>query len=184
MKWPITSGDYVVGDINSNVTVVTLASDYRTMELKNYAICGTCFSENFGVEKIITNVLANPNITCLIVCGEESAHLPGQALIALAENGVTTMAGSRKIAGSKASLPYLNEIPMPSISRFLREIKVIDMIGSKDSTAIQKTIDSYFSAGSARREAYLVSMPEIDENTWRKYEKLITQNVMSKIKKG
>ena len=181
MEWPVTSGDYVVGDINSSVAVVTLASDYRALGLKNYAICGTCFSENFGIEKIITNMLANPNINCLIVCGEESAHLPGQSLIALAENGVTTMAGSRKIAGSKASLPYLNEIPMPSISRFLREIKVIDMVGNKDPAAIQKAIDSC--AGSARSEAHVISMPEVDENTWRKYEKLITQNVMSNIKK-
>lgn len=38
MEWPVTSGDYEVGDINSSVAVVTLASDYRPWELKNYAI--------------------------------------------------------------------------------------------------------------------------------------------------
>ncbi|AKB55963.1 hypothetical protein MSBRM_2965 [Methanosarcina barkeri MS] len=53
MAWPITSGDYVVGDPKSPVAVVTLASDYRNLNLKNYAICGTCFTENFGIEKII-----------------------------------------------------------------------------------------------------------------------------------
>lgn len=182
MEWPVTSGDYVVGDVNSSVAVVTLASDYRAWDLKNYAICGTCFSENFGIEKIIVNVLANPNINCLIVCGEDSAHLPGQSLIALAENGVSTMAGSRKIVGSKSSLPYLNEIPMTAISRFLREIKVIDLIGNKDPAAIQKAIDSC--TASARSEAQVIPMPEVDENTWKKYEKLVTQNVMSRFKKG
>jgi len=182
VEWPVTAGDYVIGDINSTVAVVTLASDYRDWDLKNYAICGTCFSENFGIEKIIVNVLANPKISCLIVCGEESAHLPGQSLIALAENGVSTMAGSRKIVGSHASLPYLNEIPMTAISRFLREIKVIDLVGNTDPTAIQKAIDSC--TGPERSEAHIISMPEVDDNTWKKYEKLVKQNVMSKLKKG
>lgn len=182
MEWPVTDGDYVIGNVNSSVAVVTLTSDYIAWNLKNYAICGTCFSENFGIEKIIANVLANPNITCLVVCGEDSAHLPGQSLIALAENGVSTMGGSRKIVGSKASLPYLNEIPMTAITRFLREIKVIDVVGNKDPATIQKVIDSC--TAPARSETHTISMPEIDENTWRKYEKLITQNVMSKIKRG
>ncbi len=181
MEWPVTVGDYVIGDINSSVAVVTLASDYRAWGLRNYAICGTCFTENFGIEKIIVNVLANPNINCLIVCGEESAHLAGQSLISLAENGVSTMASSRKIVGSNSPLPYLNEIPMNAISRFLREIKVIDFVGNKDPAAIQKAIDSC--TAPARSEAHIVSMPEIDENSWKKYEKLVTQNVMSKIKK-
>lgn len=182
MEWPVTVGDYVTGDINSSVAVVTLASDYRAWNLKNYAICGTCFTENFGIEKIIVNALANPNINCLIVCGEESAHLAGQSLISLAENGISTMAGSRKIAGSNSPLPYLNEIPITAISRFLREVKVIDLVGNTDPAAIQKAIDSCIAP--ARSEAHIVSMPEVDENSWKKYEKLVKQNVMSKIKKG
>lgn len=127
-------------------------------------------------------MLANSNITCLVVCGEESAHLSGQSLIALAENGISTLGGSRKIVGSKASLPYLNEIPMTAITRFLREIEIIDMVGNKDPSAIQKIIDSC--TAPARSESHIVSMPEVDENTWRKYEKMIAQNVMSKIKKA
>ena len=182
MEWPLTSGDYVIGDVNSSVAVVTLASDYKAWNLKDYAICGTCFTENFGIEKVIVNVLSNPNINCLIVCGEESDHLAGESLISLAENGVSTMGGSRKIIGSDSPLPYLNEIPMTAISRFLREIKVVDMVGNKDPATIQKAIDSCSS--SSRSEAYVVSMLEIDDNTWKKYEKLVTQNVMSKIRKG
>ena len=182
MDWPVTSGDYTIGDANSSVAVVTLASDYTAWGLKNYAICGTCFTENFGIEKIITNVLANPNINCLVVCGEESAHLAGQSLVALTENGVSTMAGSRKIAGSNSPLPYLNEIPMTAISRFLREVKIIDLVGNTDPASVQKVIDSC--TGQKRSEAHIISMPEIDENSWKKYEQLVKQNVMSKIKKG
>ncbi|WP_082105875.1 tetrahydromethanopterin S-methyltransferase subunit A [Methanosarcina sp. 1.H.A.2.2] len=180
MEWPITSGNYVIGDTNSSVAVVTLASDYKAWGLKNYAICGTCFTANFGIEKIITNVLANPNINCLVVCGAESAHFAGQSLISLAENGVSTMAGSRKIVGSNSPLPYLNEIPMTAISRFIREIKIIDLIGNKDPASIQKAIDSF--TGEKRSEAHIISMPEIDENSWKKYANLVKQNMISKRK--
>lgn len=182
MEWPITSGNYVIGDTNSSVAVVTLASDYKEWGLKNYAICGTCFTANFGIEKIITNVLANPNINYLVVCGKESAHWAGQSLVSLVENGVSTMAGSRKIVGSKSPLSYLNEIPMTAISRFIKEIKIIDLVGNKDPAAIQKAIDSC--TGQNRSEALIVSMPEIDENSWRKYEHIVKNNMMSKMKKG
>lgn len=181
MEWPITSGNYVIGDTNSSVAVVTLASDYKAWGLKNYAICGTCFTANFGIEKIITNVLANPNINYLVVCGAESAHWAGQSLVSLSENGVSTMAGSRKIIGSKSPLSYLNEIPMTAISRFIKEIKIIDLIGNKDPATIQKAIDSC--TDQKRSEALIVSMPEIDGNSWRKYEHIVKNNMMSKIKK-
>ena len=92
------------------------------------------------------------------------------------------MAGSRKIVGSKSPLSYLNEIPMTAISRFVREVKIIDLVGIKDPVAIQKAIDS--GTGQKRNEAHIVSMPEIDENSWRKYEHLVKNNVMSKMKKG
>ena len=182
MEWPITSGNYVIGDTNSSVAVVTLASDYKEWGLKNYAICGTCFTANFGIEKIITNVLANPNINYLVVCGAESAHWAGQSLVSLSENGVSTMAGSRKIIGSKSPLSYLNEIPMTAISRFIKEIKIIDLVGITDPSVIQQAIDSC--SRKERSEAPELIMPEIDENSWKKYEFQVKKNVMSKIKKG
>jgi tetrahydromethanopterin S-methyltransferase subunit A len=113
--WPVTDGDYVIGDPDSPVAVVTLASDYKDMDcihdpcaeeshqaeevltpesrkpcLQNYAICGTCFTENFGIQKVIVNVLSNPRINCLIVCGKESKHFAGQSIMAFVENGVPT----------------------------------------------------------------------------------------------
>jgi Tetrahydromethanopterin S-methyltransferase, subunit A len=181
MGWPITSGDYVIGDTKSPVAVVTLASDYRNLNLKNYAICGTCFTENFGIEKIIVNVLSNPLISWLIICGQESEHFAGQSLLALAGNGVSTFGGSKKIVGSDGVIPYLDEIPATAISRFLREIEVIDLVGTIDPLIIQQAIDSC--SGKERREAPELSMPEIDEHSWKKYESEVKKNVMSKIKK-
>jgi len=182
MEWPVTPGDYVVGDPDSPVAVVTLALDYRSLGLKNYAICGTCFTENFGIEKVIVNVLSSPKISYLVVCGRGSEHFAGQSLLALAENGISAFGGSRKIVGSEGVIPYLNEIPATAISRFLREIEVIDLVGTTDHAVIQQAIDSC--SGKVRGEAPELSMPEIDDNSWKKYEKEVKQNVMSRIKKG
>ena len=102
--------------------------------------------------------------------------------MSLAENGVFTFGGSQKIAGSNSPIPYLNEIPMTAISRFPRKVKIIDLVGNKGPDAIQEAIDSCSSP--ARSEAHIVPMPEIDEHSWKKYEQLVRQNVMSKIKKG
>ncbi|HML26843.1 MAG TPA: tetrahydromethanopterin S-methyltransferase subunit A, partial [Methanomethylovorans sp.] len=66
--WPLNDGDYMIGNSDSPVAVVTLASDYKKLDrifnpsahnphravgtpvpgdkkpgLQNYAICGTCF---------------------------------------------------------------------------------------------------------------------------------------------
>jgi tetrahydromethanopterin S-methyltransferase subunit A len=35
------------------------------------AITGTLQTENLGIERLIPNVLANPNIRFLVVCGAE-----------------------------------------------------------------------------------------------------------------
>jgi len=179
--WPLTDGDYVIGDPDSPVAVVTLASDYKKLGLHNYAICGTCFTENFGIQKVIVNILSNPKISCLIVCGKESSHFAGQSILALVENGVSTLGGYKKIIGSNGVIPYLDEIPLAAINRFIREIEVIDLIGTTDQEIIQEAIDSY--RGKERSEAPKYLMSEIDENSWRKYEQIIQQNVMSKMKK-
>ncbi|KXS35183.1 MULTISPECIES: tetrahydromethanopterin S-methyltransferase subunit A [Methanohalophilus] len=204
-NWPVTDGDYVIGDRDSPVAVVTLASDYRNMDcihdpcddetqseripslgskkpcLQNYAICGTCFTENFGIQKVIVNILSNPKINCLIVCGKESKHFAGQSIMALVENGVSTMADYKKIIDSKGVIPFLDEIPMTAINRFLREIEVIDLIDTTDPETIQKVIDSC--ELKERKEAKKYPIPEINENSWRKYENMVQNNIMSKIKK-
>ncbi|WP_094226602.1 hypothetical protein [Methanolobus psychrotolerans] len=48
-NWPVTNGDYIIGDPDSPVAVATLASEYEKLGLQNDAICGKCFTENFGI---------------------------------------------------------------------------------------------------------------------------------------
>lgn len=98
------------------------------------AISGMLQTENIGLEKIVCNVVANPNIRYIVLCGRESAgHLPGQSLLALKQNGVDA---KKEIIGSEAPTPYLHNLPIEVIERFRSQIvTVINLLcdqGEKD----------------------------------------------------
>jgi tetrahydromethanopterin S-methyltransferase subunit A len=79
------------------------------------ALAGTLQTENVGIEKVICNVVANPDIRFLVVCGPESpGHLVGDAILALKKNGVDER---RRIAGSKAPTPHLYNIPLEYVEK-------------------------------------------------------------------
>ena len=85
--WPVITGDYIVGDPESPVAVATLASHIEA-ELSGAAIAGPCKTENLGIEKVVANVISNPNIRFFILAGAEvQGHITGQSFKALHENG-------------------------------------------------------------------------------------------------
>ncbi|MDD1662197.1 MAG: tetrahydromethanopterin S-methyltransferase subunit A, partial [Methanomicrobiales archaeon] len=61
--WPISKGDFISGDANSCVAVVTMGShlDEKGLCDAGAAICGSCKTENLGLEKVIANVISDPN---------------------------------------------------------------------------------------------------------------------------
>ena len=84
------------------------------------AISGMLQTENVGLEKIICNVVANPNIRYIVLCGRESeGHFPGTTLLTLIENGVDD---GKYIIGATAPTPYLYNIPREIIHRFRDQI--------------------------------------------------------------
>jgi len=95
--WPSMPGDYHVMRYQSPVAVCTLNSSALATEIRNLApaglsIVGTMHTENLGIERLIRNVVANPNIRFLILCGRDTqqriGHLPGQSLASLFTNGL------------------------------------------------------------------------------------------------
>jgi tetrahydromethanopterin S-methyltransferase subunit A len=87
------------------------------------AFSGMLQTENVGMEKIICNIVANPNIRYIVLCGRESTgHLPGQSLLALKQNGVDE---KNRIIGSTALTPILSNIPLELIARFRAQIVTI-----------------------------------------------------------
>ena len=90
------------------------------------ALSGMLQTENIGIEKIICNVAANPNIRYIILCGRESTgHMPGESLIALKQNSVDA---EMRIIGSTALTPTIPNVSPELIDRFRDQITIINLL--------------------------------------------------------
>jgi len=137
-EYPPEEGHYLRGNDYSPAAVVILLHTFYD-KIPDYlerlasvaiesgaALAGMLQTENVGIEKIVCNVVANPNIRYLIVCGVESpGHQPGQALSCLMRNGVDE---HRCIVGAEAPTPYLYNIPLENIERFRKQVTLVDLI--------------------------------------------------------
>ena len=131
-SYPPEEGRYVRGNDYSPVAVCVILDTFDSAipsELNELvmagvdagaAISGMLQTENIGLEKVICNIVANPNIRYIVLCGRESTgHLPGESLLALKQNGVDD---KKHIIGSEAPTPYLSNIPLEVIGRFNKQI--------------------------------------------------------------
>jgi tetrahydromethanopterin S-methyltransferase subunit A len=106
------------------------------------ALAGTVQTENIGFEKMICNVVANPNIRYLILGGPESeGHLTGQALKALLAEGVDER---KRIVGTAAPHPFLYNLPMELIERFRQQLTLVDLQFEGDPGLIRQGVWSCY----------------------------------------
>lgn len=106
------------------------------------ALSGTLQTENIGIEKIICNVVGNPNVRYLVLCGKEVAgHQSGSAVEALLANGINE---KRAIIGSQAVTPYLFNISLEAIERFRKQVTLVDLVGEMDSQVVVKAVWSCY----------------------------------------
>ena len=127
----------------SMVVLPTPNSDLMRVALETgVAAVGFVRTANVGIEKIVANVIANPNIRWLIIFGQESeGHSPGQTIIALHRNGLDK---NGKVIGSKGLTPYLLNLPTKAIDRFRRQVQIIDAIGCSHADVLRKLIVGTF----------------------------------------
>lgn len=130
--YPPEEGRYVRGNDYSPVAVCVILDTFDfaiPAELNELvmadadsgaALSGMLQTENIGLEKMVCNIVANPNIRYIVLCGRESVgHLPGESLLALKQNGV---ADTQQIIGTRAPTPYLHNVPLELIERFNQQI--------------------------------------------------------------
>ncbi|OHD67920.1 MAG: hypothetical protein A2W19_06640 [Spirochaetes bacterium RBG_16_49_21] len=118
------------------------------------ALSGTLQTPNIGFEKIICNVVANPNIRYLILGGPESeGHQTGQALKALMANGVDE---KKKIIGTDALHPFLYNVPAEFIERFRKQVMLIDLQFQGDPEIMRKAVWSCFQENPVEFMGYTV----------------------------
>ena len=151
--WPIEKGKYLVSNPLSPVgVVIILTSPYdkmpkETEELvragieKGAGISGTLQTANIGIEKIVVNLISNPNIRYLILTGRESGHFPCDALKALFRNGVDEKG---YILNTKAPTAILKNIPKETIERLRQQIQLIDLTGIINVELLKKAVWSCY----------------------------------------
>ena len=144
--WPPFPGDYRTKAFLAPVAVCTLNSPELIDALIEYspvglAIAGTMCTENLGIERLVQNVLANPNIRFLVVCGADTegtiGHLPGRSLVALHRNGID---GRRRIIDAPGRRPVLKNLEPSLVDAFRRRIELVDLIGESDVVSIESAV--------------------------------------------
>lgn len=137
--WPIIKGDFHSGKAESPVAVATMGShlDEQGICDGGAAICGSCKTENLGLEKVIANIISNPNIRFLLLCGTEvKGHLSGQTLAALHANGVE----KGKVVGAQGAIPFIENVDDAAIKRFQEQIEVVNIMETEDLGQIKAKI--------------------------------------------
>src|ERR1035437_482243 len=136
-NYPAEDGRYIRGNDASPVALaVVLNTDEDKIPLdleklvragaeSGAALAGTVQTPNIGFEKMICNIVGNPNIRYLILGGPESAgHHTGEALKALFTHGVDER---KRIVGTDAAHAVLHNISAEFILRFLQQVPLIDL---------------------------------------------------------
>jgi tetrahydromethanopterin S-methyltransferase subunit A len=151
--YPPEEGRFLKGNDFSPVVVVIILTTppeeipqeierlVRTGLESGAALSGTLQTANIGIEKIICNIVANPNIRFLILGGPESeGHKTGDAVKALFNNGVD---GKKHIIGTTGLSAYLYNVPVEFIQRFRDQLTLIDC-QFQDESIIRKAVWSCF----------------------------------------
>ncbi len=120
-------GEFITCKDNSCVAVVLLNIEYTPPN--TVAIYGPLKTENIG----------NPYIRYILLCGDEiRGHRSGSSLISLSENGIDK---NHRIINAPGAIPYIENLDEKAIERFQKQIQVINIIGEKNKTKIDKKID-------------------------------------------
>jgi len=151
--YPQEEGRYLRGnDFSPAAVVIILTTDpeeippeiehlVRTGVESGAALSGTLQTANIGIEKIICNIVANPNIRFLILGGPESeGHKTGDAMKALFKNGVDD---KKRIIGTTGLTAVLYNVPIEFIQRFREQLTLIDC-QFQDESVIRKAVWSCF----------------------------------------
>ena len=129
-------GEFTVCSPNGRVAVVLLNIDYTPSD--DVALYGLLKTENIGIEKIVANVISNPHIRYLIICGDDiRGHRSGSSLVALKKNGIDEQ---HRIINAPGAIPYIENLKEEAIERFRNQIEIIDLLGVRDKERIDKVI--------------------------------------------
>lgn len=152
--YPPEEGCYIRGNDRSPVAVLIILKwdqDKVPPEIEalvragaesGAALSGTLQTENIGLEKVICNIVSNPNIRYLVMGGPESpGHLIGDVIRALFENGVDE---KQRILGTESPHPFLYNITHEMTERFRAQLTLVDLQFQQDPDLVRKAVWSCY----------------------------------------
>ena len=165
--YPTEEGRYLRGNDYSPVAVAVILiydSDkiprdiemlVRTGIEAGAALSGTIQTENIGVEKMVCNIIGNPNIRYLVLTGPESpGHSTGEAIMSLLKDGVDER---KRIRNTGAPTPYLFNLPIEYIERFRKQIiYVVDLLNRGTPDLVRKAVWSCYQETPTEFEEHML----------------------------
>ncbi len=138
-NWPIYSKDnLILGNPEKEVAIVTLWTPTKKITEKLdknlFSVAGQLYSKS-GINYIIRNILANPLIHYLVVCGQDLSG-SGQALINFFKEGIDE---NYNIIGSDFALIH-KEIPSQALELVRKNVQIKNLIGVREIERINKEL--------------------------------------------
>lgn len=135
-NWPILYHEILkVKDSSNHVGICTLWTERGVVQKMvgdaSYNVIGNLYSAQ-GINAIIRNVMANPNIRTIVIWGSEMS-LSGHSLLMFVRNGIDK---ERKIIKGRGVIEA--EIPDSVIKLFRESIEIVDLRGRSKDELIAK----------------------------------------------
>lgn len=159
-NWPLLPGSYTLGSMHSPTAIAILGRGRVDVPPELYCVKGRLRSGNIGIEIMILNLITNPRIRFLVVCGKEDGHLPGDALTCLFKNGVDD---GMRIIGTRAQMAFLPDIDRDSIERLREQVTLIDLVHPRESDGIIDWKDPQYPFEKGRRGQLIEVLEDVCE---------------------
>src|SRR5680860_305944 len=142
IDWPVCSKENVIlGNPKSEIAIATLWTPTKKITeeigLDAFCIAGQLYSKE-GINFIFRNILANPSIRHLIICGTELSG-SGQVRVDFFEKGIDE---NHNVIGNDFAKIH-KEIPRESLEMIRKNVTIEKMIGIQDIEKIKKNIATY-----------------------------------------
>lgn len=148
----------MIGNEGSPVAVLIVGRGAVEVPPELFCIKGILKTENIGLEKVIVNIVSNPVIRVLVLCGkEEYGHFPGAAIHALMDNGVDE---HRRIIGTRSAIPFLCDLPLEAIERFREQVEIVDIMDDSPAQELQ-AYDPIYEFDEKNRKRLLAKLKEL-----------------------
>jgi tetrahydromethanopterin S-methyltransferase subunit A len=170
--WPPHAGDYIVGNPRGSVAICTLSTRELSAKLiaaagADLAIAGRCDTENIGIEKVVLNLIANPSIRWLILCGiEAQGHRAADAFLQLKQRGVDA---NMRVLKTASWRPVLKNLTLLDVAQFRQQIELVNMIGV---TAVNEIVAATHEVAKKPTSPFSFQRPNESDQCLPKVERL------------